>query len=291
MAKSPLSTLAGIPVYEQHPVALKLMPGGMSPEEFEAFCEDIEQRGLIFHITLYEGKVLDGWHRYRACCKTGTAIKTIEYSGTDPAGYVTACNVLRRKLSSLQRALVGARLHLEHAVSQRDVCKRLGISNSVLAMLLKVIDSRNAMILKRIEGDADYTRGMLREELADAGIIHSNYGSKAADEEPMEFVEHTNAPGAKPVNSVFAMGGADWVDEPAPEVGKRVNHSERRSKVTPAQALQSSFRDLMYDEKATFLQMVWNDLRPIAEELGLPGLAKTTTVNKVITKAKRGAKV
>jgi ParB-like chromosome segregation protein Spo0J len=301
MAKTPLAALAGVPDYEQHPLAASLMPGGMSTEEFDAFAEDVAARGIIYPITIFEGKVLDGWHRYRAAVRTGSALKTQEYSGTDPAGYIAACNVLRRKLSSLQRALVGAKLHLEHAVTQRDVCRRLGISNTVLSMVLKVIDSRNAKIIKRIETDSDYTRGMLREDLEDAGLVHSNYGRKTdevdADEDDMEFTERAAGPGKAVANSVFDMAratGADELDEdligddaPLPTVGKKASHPERRTKDTPAQRMQEHFRELMYDEKATFIQMVWADMRPIAEELGLPGLINTDVTSKAISKASK----
>lgn len=300
MAKTPLAALAGTPDLEQHPLAASLMPGGMSNEEFEAFCEDVGQRGIIYPITVFEGKVLDGWHRYRAAVRTGTVLKMQEYSGTDPAGYITACNVLRRKLSSLQRALVGAKLHLEHAVTQRDVCRRLGISNTVLSMVLKVIDSRNAKIIKTIETDSDYTRGMLREDLEDAGLVHANYGrAVAADDEEIEFTQQSAAPGKTVANSVFDMARATGADEldpdedligddaPLPTVGKKASHPERRNKDTPAQVLQERFRELMYDEKATFIQMVWADMRPIAEELGLPGLTNTDVASKAISKASK----
>lgn len=309
MSKTPLSVLAGVPEIEQHPLAVSLMPGGMSPEEFDAFAEDVGARGLIYPITLYEGKVLDGWHRYRACVRTGTALKTQEYTGKDPAGYITACNVLRRKLSSLQRALVGAKLHLEHAITQRDVCRRLGISNTVLSMVLKVIDSRNAVMLKRIENDSDYSRGQLREDLEDAGVVPANYGRKQerdepfTDEQPSKASPSMKAPTNIP-NSVFDMGrtsgGAvqdeddeDLIgdDRPLPTVGKKNMHPERRAKDTPAQALKERFQELMYDEKCAFINMMWPELRPIAEELGMPGLSSTVAAHTALSAAQSKAKV
>lgn len=280
-----------LPTYEQHPLAVELMPGGMPPDEFEAFCEDVGSRGVLFPVTIFEGKVLDGWHRYRAAHRTGTAFKTVEYNGDDPAGYIAACNIHRRKLTSLQRALFAARVHLRNGVSQREICKRYSISNTVLSMVLKAIDSRNAMVIRRIENDSEYTRGMLREELEEAGLVHANYGKSAAPTPP---------------NSVFAMGDAAAAntdtegtghldgapEEPpaAPVVGKKPSHPERRPKDTAAQRLQEAFQALMYDEKSTFVQMVWNDLRPIAEELGLPGLEATQITNTVVSKAKRKPK-
>ena len=294
MAKTPESGMLGIPEYAQHPIAISLMPGGMNPEEFDAFCEDIQERGILFPVTIFEGKVLDGGHRYRAAHRTGTQFKIVKYEGKDPAGYIAACNVLRRKLSSLQRALVGARMHLEHAVTQSNVCRRLGISNTALSMVLKAIDSRNAMIIKRIENDSDYTRGMLREELGEAGLVHANYGRSAATTPNSVFdMGRTVGMTTGPENPEDPDGEDNDADSigvgaaPLPTVGKKASHPERRVKDTPAQRLQELFQELMYDEKATFVQMVWADLRPIAEELGLPGLSATQTAQALVSKAKR----
>lgn len=285
--KTPASALAGLPEYEQHPLALELMPGGMSNEEFDVFAEDIEQRGVIYPITLFEGKVLDGWHRYRACHRTGTAFKTITYEGKDPAGYIAACNIHRRRLSSLQRALFGARVHILNAVPQREICKRYGISNVVLSLVLKALDSRNAAIIKRIETDSDFTRGDLREELADRGLVHENYGRSTAPEAGPDDPEDPDGeedlvgeqkprhqpldPKAGLVNSVFALA-----TDTEGTVGKRKTSPEKRVKDTLPQRMQEQFQELMPDEKATFLQMIWPTARPIAEELKLPGLGGTS---------------
>jgi hypothetical protein len=142
---------------------------------------------------------------------------------------------------------------------------------------------------------------MLREDLEDAGLVHANYGRKTdevdADEDDMEFTERAAGPGKAVANSVFDMAratGADELDEdligddaPLPTVGKKASHPERRTKDTPAQRMQEHFRELMYDEKATFIQMVWADMRPIAEELGLPGLINTDVTSKAISKASK----
>lgn len=258
-----------LPTYEQHPVATALMPGGMDEQEFTAFCEDVEQRGILMPVTLYEGKVLDGWHRYRAGHRTGTRWEEITYKGKDPAGYIASINVLRRKLGSLQRALVGARLHTMHNLTQRDVCRKLGISNEVVNLVLKAMVSKNAKLIKRIETDSDFTRGMLREELEDAGLLRV----KADDSTPL---------GA---NSVFALGGppadTDGTDEETdvsltvgddklvPTTGKKVSHSERRPKDSAAQKLSEAFKALMADEKETFLRMVWPEASTIITAIGL----------------------
>lgn len=274
--------------YEQHPIAIALMPGGMNEEEFDALCEDVEQRGILMPATLYEGKVLDGWHRYRAHRRTGKPLIYVNYEGNDPSGYVAACNVLRRKLSSLQKALVGARIHLMHAVSQRDVCRRLSISNTVLTMVLKAIDNKCTAIIKRIENDSEYTRGLLREELEELQIVHANYGrSKAPTDGSEEEVEYTDKPlpeetdTSKIANSAFDLGrlittpAADLNDmlgiDPIPDTGSKPSHPERRAKSTEAQNMKKRFMALEPADRKTFVQMVWDEIKPLALDLGYLG--------------------
>lgn len=262
-----------LPAYTQHPVALALMPGGMDDTEFDAFCADVEQRGILFPASLYEGQVLDGWHRYRAAKRTGSELKFIEYKGKDPAGYIASCNVLRRKLSSLQRALVGARLHRDHGITQREACKKLGISNEVITLVLKTLDSKNTKLIKRIEAEADFTRGMLKEELEDAGLLRAK---------PKTDVDVSTL-----TNSVFDMGRTggvardtdgteddeddDGVDELL-AVGKGLKSDQRAARKphkTTAQLMQEEYEALMHDEKLSFLQMIWPTASKLLAEAGL----------------------
>lgn len=270
--------------YEQHPRAVFLMPGGMTTEEFEALCDDIAERGLVYPITLHEGKVLDGWHRYRACHKTGTPLKTIEYTGPDPDGYIMACNILRRKLTSIQRALVAAKMHREHKISQRDVCKKAGISNEVLTLVLRAMETNNSRLLSRLENDTDLTRGSLREELTDMGVKVGKATDKPVDEDPHVS---SNSSGTKtyqlPPHTPIIMRASplpqpapdaeddseDLVGVAIPSVGKRNTHPERKPKLTAPQGLSNEYHELMDDEKRTFIEMVWPDLKPLLVDMGL----------------------
>lgn len=285
-----------LPEYTQHPVALALMPGGMDDTEFDAFCADVEERGILFPASLYEGMVLDGWHRYRAAKRTGSELKFIEYKGKDPAGYIASCNVLRRKLSSLQRALVGARLHRDHGITQREACKKLGISNEVITLLLKTIDSRNTKLIKRIEAEADFTRGMLKEELEDAGLLRAK---------PKTDVDVSTL-----TNSVFDMGRTggvardtdgtedddDMDDLLGTSVGKGLKADQRaarKPRETAAQSMQQQYEALMHDEKLSFLQMIWPTASKLLSEAGLstkPALTVVDTPLKALTRASKKAK-
>ncbi len=87
-----------------HPLA-ELIPG-MTDAEFADLKADIEANGQREPITIYEGMVLDGRHRYRACEELGIETFQKLYEGDSPATFVISLNVKRRSLTPSQRAAV-----------------------------------------------------------------------------------------------------------------------------------------------------------------------------------------
>jgi hypothetical protein len=71
-------------------------------------AEDIKANGLVEPITLYEGKVLDGRNRWRACEIAGVEPKTVPYVGDNALGFVISRNLRRRHLDTSQRAMIAA---------------------------------------------------------------------------------------------------------------------------------------------------------------------------------------
>ncbi len=98
--------------YQVHPAA-KLFPL-MVGVEFDAFCEDIKQNGLLDDIVLWtkggQDWLIDGRNRGRACEQVGIKTTFTHYDGPDPFAYVVSHNLHRRHLAESQRAMVGARL-------------------------------------------------------------------------------------------------------------------------------------------------------------------------------------
>lgn len=80
----------------------------MSDEEFAGLRADIKANGQRSPITLYEGKILDGGNRYRACLAEGKTPRFVEFDGADPAAYVLSLNLRRRHLSVGQQAAIVA---------------------------------------------------------------------------------------------------------------------------------------------------------------------------------------
>lgn len=87
---------------EQHELSAAFP--AMSDTELIALTDDVAAHGQRDAGTLFEGKVLDGWHRYQACELAGVEFKADQYIGDDPVGFVMSRNAHRRHLTASQRA-------------------------------------------------------------------------------------------------------------------------------------------------------------------------------------------
>lgn len=78
----------------------------IEPAEFEELKKDIQARGQIQKIVLFEGKILDGRNRYKACQELGIEPQIETYTGTTPYLHVWGLNDKRRHISKEQRAAI-----------------------------------------------------------------------------------------------------------------------------------------------------------------------------------------
>lgn len=77
----------------------------MQADEYQTLKDSIEQVGVMNPITLYEGQVIDGWHRYIACNALGVHCPSKLLGDVDPVDFVKSQNEARRHVSASQRAL------------------------------------------------------------------------------------------------------------------------------------------------------------------------------------------
>lgn len=94
--------------YKRHELS-QIFPD-MPQEDLQALADDIKQNGQNETVWLFNGKVLDGWHRYLACEIAGVNCRTLDYRGTKPAEFVKSKNWHRRHMNAGQRALAVVQL-------------------------------------------------------------------------------------------------------------------------------------------------------------------------------------
>ncbi len=85
----------------------------MIDDEFDSLKEGIRRNGLLEPIHLWESRILDGRHRYRACFELGLPASAEELSELPcscPYLHVVSANCHRRHLTTAQRALIATDL-------------------------------------------------------------------------------------------------------------------------------------------------------------------------------------
>lgn len=111
-----------MPTLDDHPLAC-IFPL-MAEADLAALADDIAANGLRDPVWLYEGRILDGRNRYRACVRKGIDQRVEHYRGADPLGFVISKNLHRRHLTESQRAMVAA--NIAEALSRQLAGKSTG---------------------------------------------------------------------------------------------------------------------------------------------------------------------
>lgn len=94
--------------YQRHPISASWPD--MAQEDFIALKDSIDASGLREPIVLFEGMILDGWHRYSACMEIGFKPVFEDFTDEDPVQYVQDKHT-RRPLTLTQRMTAIALMH------------------------------------------------------------------------------------------------------------------------------------------------------------------------------------
>ena len=120
---------------QQHPLSAAFP--AMSAEDFQALTDSIENIGVQNPITLFEGMVIDGWHRYRAASDLGVDCPSKELAEwIDPVAFVRAQNKDRRHLPLSAWALIEVSLRAwkpSHRPDKGELSSPLQASNQEMA--------------------------------------------------------------------------------------------------------------------------------------------------------------
>lgn len=89
--------------FTQHPLSAAWP--AMQADEFQSLKDSISNVGVQNPITLFEGQVIDGWHRYAAANEVGMPCPSKLLGNVDPVDFVISQNDARRHVTASQRAL------------------------------------------------------------------------------------------------------------------------------------------------------------------------------------------
>lgn len=147
----------------------------MTEAELAELAENIELQGLRRAVILFEGKVLDGRNRYRACLLNGLQPHFKQFLGTEDEAleFVESENRHRRHESVADRALSAARLvTLKQGIWQKhrstlpignqqtlnEVAKRFKVSKRTVSRATKILHKAIPEVIRKLE-DGEMTIG------------------------------------------------------------------------------------------------------------------------------------
>jgi ParB-like chromosome segregation protein Spo0J len=187
--------------------------------ELNQLADDIAENGLSSPITIYEGKILDGRNRYRACQIAEVTPKFEEYKGKDPLAFVVSHNLHRRHLTESQRGAVATKLatlkngqkqasSIGLAATQQQAAEMLNVSVSTLKRASRVEKQGAPELIKAVEsgeiklGAAETILTLPKSE--QAALVKE--GVEAVREKAAEIRGTTAAPTRFTVNMSSGMG-------------------------------------------------------------------------------------
>ena len=142
----------------------------MEGPAFDEMVSDIAENGLRESVVLFEGKILDGRNRFRACEESGEEPHFVDFTGDDALAHVISLNLHRRHLSESQRAMVAANIaSFSHGgardqeanlpladtkppVTNTDAAQMLNVSERTVKSARKVKDEGDDSLVKKVEG-------------------------------------------------------------------------------------------------------------------------------------------
>ena len=112
-------------MYQQHPLSAAFP--AMSAEDFQSLKDSITEIGVQNPVTLFEGMVIDGWHRYTAAAELGMECPVVSMGDVDPRDFVLAQNKARRHVTQAQLAMATTAVYAWKSVGNP------ALSNSALS--------------------------------------------------------------------------------------------------------------------------------------------------------------
>ena len=111
-------------MYQQHPLSAAFPT--MAAEDFQGLKDSIMEIGVQNPITVFEGMVIDGWHRYTAANELGMDCPVVELGDVDPRDFVLAQNKARRHVTQAQLAMATTAVYAWRPMGSNQHQARVG---------------------------------------------------------------------------------------------------------------------------------------------------------------------
>jgi ParB-like chromosome segregation protein Spo0J len=230
---------------EIHPVA-DIFPA-MAEAEFNDLCESIRENGQREAIWLFDNKIIDGRHRYKACEKINIEPRFAEYKGDESSllAFVMDINLHRRHLSASQRAMVASDIanmrrgeqevnaSIDAFISQPEAAKMLNVSRISVQRAKKVQEFGSTELIDAVnKGEIAVSSAVVLADLPKP--------------EQTAIVEERRSDLREMVKELREE-----------KLGGEVNESELQEVDDDADELSSSARELGKNESAKFESRRW----------------------------------
>lgn len=168
--------------FEVHELALVIPE--MAEDEYEKLKTDIKAHGLRDQIVTYEGKILDGRHRYKALEELGIELTPDYFSeydpkvhGENPQAFVLSCNLKCRHLSKGQLAAFAAEMDdLTPMPSAAEIEK----AQREAALEAEGLPQKSGAIFSELPKKPSSKRSKIVQQKADALQVNPYYIEQAA---------------------------------------------------------------------------------------------------------------
>lgn len=198
----------------------------MSEAEFLQLSNNIKEVGQQETIKLFQGKIIDGRNRYKACAHIRVEPKFEEIIIDDPIAYVISLNRYRRHLDTSQRAWIAAKLSQSKDCTQDKAAKMMKVSRRSVAGASAVIEKISPEVQECIE--------------------HGNIPiSVAVQLSEFDSITQKNAASmSKKKRSIFISQQQKKLKKPNNEMSVKINFSSSETKALEKKLLKKSDREI-----------------------------------------------
>jgi len=234
----------------------------MNDDEYQRLKLSINTNGLSYPIIIFEGKILDGRNRYKACQELGIIPKYEEYKGNNPINFVILSNLDRRHLNESQRSMVGARLANMKQGERTDLEPSANLRNvsQIEASEILNVGDRSIQYAKKVitEGTPELAK------IVDDGKVAVSLAAKVT-----QFPEEKQEQFVKKIEEDIKPSYA--IKEIAREIEKEI-----KSTIEP-QTIPNCKYDVIVIDPPWELEKIQRDVRPNQQEFDYP----TMTIDEI----------